>query len=240
MPNHIKTVVFFSGNEKKIKKMREEIGGYDPDEREGDYIIDFNKLIPMPKELDIVSGSASSASHTAYCVLNNLELPGYSTIIKKHWEEDAEKEKLPLKDWLKEQIKKGENELDLNLGKQVHDNIEKYGCESWYDWRVEHWGTKWNCYECEEEGSKRIAFLTAWAPPTPIFEELAKRYPKIDFTAYSVDEGDSESIWIFTKEGKTTTETYQKNCELVDRIWDATGTPYKYPFKEEKENAEDN
>lgn len=242
MPNHIKTVIFFDGDPELIKKMREEIGGYDPDDQESDYVIDFNKLIPMPKELDIVSGSASSASHTAYCVLNDLELPGYSSIMKKHWEAEAEKEKLTLKDWLKEQIKKGENEIDLALGKQVHDNIEKYGCESWYDWRVTHWGTKWNSYEGEEDNYRRIAFLTAWAPPVPIFDKLAEKYPKITFQTYSVDEGDDSTVWnyVYTK-GRQWNFSCIDNPELVQRIWDATGEPYKYPFKkEEKENAESN
>lgn len=249
MPNHIKTVIFFDGDPELIKKMREEIGGYDPESREGDYVIDFNKLIPMPKELDIVSGSASSASHTAYCVLNDLELPGYSTIIKKHWEEEVERRnakrkvrKLTLKAWLEEQAKKGENEIDLKLGKQVHDNIEKYGCESWYDWRVAHWGTKWNSYEGEEEGDRRIAFLTAWAPPVPIFDKLAEKYPKITFQTYSVDEGDDSTVWnyVYTK-GRQWNFSCINNPELVEKIWDATGEPYKYPFKpEEKENAKSN
>jgi len=248
MPNHIKTVIFFDGDPELIKKMREEIGGYDPENREGDYVIDFDKLIPMPKELDIVSGSASSSSHTAYCVLNDLDLPGYSTIIKKHWEEEVERRnakrkvhKLTLKAWLLEQAKKGENEIDLALGKQVYDNIKNYGCESWYDWRVAHWGTKWNCYECEEEGDRRIAFLTAWSPPVPIFDELAKRYPKITFQTYSVDEGDDSTVWnyVYTN-GKQWNFSCIDNPELVEKIWDATGTPYVYPFKEKKENAEDN
>lgn len=241
MPNHIKNVVFFDGDPELIKQMRLEVGGYDPDGREGDYVIDFDKLIPMPKELDIVSGSASSASHSAYCILNDLELPGYSTIMKKHWEEQATKEKLDLKTWLKEQAKKGENEIDLALGKQVHDNIENYGCESWYDWRVANWGTKWNCYECEEEGYRRIAFLTAWSIPVPIFDELAKRYPKITFQTYSVDEGNDSNVWnyVYTK-GRQWNSSLIDDPDLVQKIWDATGEPYKYPFKEEKENAENN
>jgi len=59
------------------------------------------------------------------------------------------------------------------LKKQQDSNIKKYGHKDWYDWSVENWGTKWNSYSCSlaEEG---ISFDTAWSPPIPILENLAK------------------------------------------------------------------
>jgi hypothetical protein len=44
MPNWIRNIVEFSGDEKVIAKMREEI-------RSEDRVIDFNKIAPIPKEL---------------------------------------------------------------------------------------------------------------------------------------------------------------------------------------------
>ena len=36
----------------------------------------------------------------------------------------------------------------------------------WYDWRVENWGTKWNCSDVSINGNS-IEFLTAWSPCPP-------------------------------------------------------------------------
>lgn len=57
----------------------------------------------------------------------------------------------------------------------------------WYDWRVEHWGTKWNA-ECDDydgsPGSGRVgfSFLSAWSPPEPLLKAVARDYPSLAFT----------------------------------------------------------
>ena len=54
---------------------------------------------------------------------------------------------------------------------------------SWYTWRCEHWGTKWNAYEVVLDRSGDctavVHFETAWAPPKPIFYALAEKFPKL-------------------------------------------------------------
>jgi hypothetical protein len=48
-----------------------------------------------------------------------------------------------------------------------------------------------------------IRFSTAWSPPTPIIEELSRRFPKVKFTLEYVDEGggfDAESDFLAGKE----------------------------------------
>jgi hypothetical protein len=70
---------------------------------------------------------------------------------------------------------------------------EKYGFESWYDWHVENWGTKWDIREFGflefdlAGGEIKLQFETAWCPPIPIFELLKSQ----GFTIYAqyVDEG---------------------------------------------------
>jgi hypothetical protein len=54
----------------------------------------------------------------------------------------------------------------------------KYGHDNWYDWRIAHWGTKWNSYECElddswiDDGILEYQFDTAWSPPEGIHNRL--------------------------------------------------------------------
>lgn len=63
-------------------------------------------------------------------------------------------------------------------------NIEKYGAPSWYEWRCEHWGTKWNCdAEVTEnaDGNLHVQFDTAWSFPFPILEKLVADFPTLIF-----------------------------------------------------------
>jgi hypothetical protein len=65
--------------------------------------------------------------------------------------------------------------------------ISKYGYDNWYDWRYEHWGTKWNSDEvhiCDNE----ISFNTAWCNPQPIFEKLSEMFPNVNFEVKFADE----------------------------------------------------
>ena len=49
--------------------------------------------------------------------------------------------------------------------------------ESWYDWNISNWGTKWEAsiysWEKLNDNCIKINFDTAWAPPTILYEFLA-------------------------------------------------------------------
>lgn len=51
--------------------------------------------------------------------------------------------------------------------------------ENWYEWNLEHWGTKWDVnstiWDVNEE-SFSFSFESAWGPPEAFFDELADRY----------------------------------------------------------------
>ena len=72
-----------------------------------------------------------------------------------------------------------------------------------YDWRVDHWGTKWDVAEVEidngglefsdEEGPEEVAWFsfrcwTAWGPPVPVWDALQSH--GIDVEASYQDEGE--------------------------------------------------
>ena len=76
-----------------------------------------------------------------------------------------------------------EKETMYRLGQQYVENIEKYGHATWYGWANEHWGTKWNaCEPTVGIDNCTIDFNTAWCEPTPIFEEICRRFPDEEIT----------------------------------------------------------
>ena len=83
---------------------------------------------------------------------------------------------------------------------------EKYGKNNWYDWSIENWGTKWNCYSqsepIEQEPSNAVNFIadkdikiikfffsTAWSPVYQILEKIAEMYPEVLMKYSYHDEG---------------------------------------------------
>ena len=86
MPNHCKNVLFFEGDAADIRQLRRETGRPGRD-GEGDYVLDFDALIPMPPELDIVSGSATSYSYAAWCLVNDRTPPPEYRVCERHLRE---------------------------------------------------------------------------------------------------------------------------------------------------------
>lgn len=64
--------------------------------------------------------------------------------------------------------------------------------DDWYDWRVNHWGTKWNAYTptitTHNDGTVTIGFQTAWSAPTAILTELSLRLPGEELHVQWADE----------------------------------------------------
>jgi len=66
--------------------------------------------------------------------------------------------------------------------------IKKFGADTWYDWRLTHWGTKWNSYD-NQIYDNILMFLTAWSPPKPVIQKLSELFPKTKFDLHYIDEG---------------------------------------------------
>ena len=81
--------------------------------------------------------------------------------------------------------------------KVLKDNIAKHGHPTWFEWSREHWGTKWNSYECEFDGSL-LKFETAWSHPVPVMQELFRRYPDVRFEVQYADEAVGVNMGIYT------------------------------------------
>ena len=63
---------------------------------------------------------------------------------------------------------------------------------SWYNWRLENWGTKWDLSEQEqrevadqlisESADFQATFMTAWSPPLQAIAALSEMFPNDQFT----------------------------------------------------------
>lgn len=92
--------------------------------------------------------------------------------------------------------------------------MEMYGSDNWYDWSVEHWGTKWDAVDScvgvnHSNGEISVTFDTAWACPEPVIEELARLYPDTLIRLEYADEDYGYNCGIITgKNGEITKQDY--------------------------------
>jgi len=112
------------------------------------------------------------------------------------------------------------------------DRVAKYGYESWYDWSVQHWGTKWDVggedrgYAEFDEHTVVMDFDSAWAPPIAAMQALEQQgfeikilynEPGMAFCGWYVTGGINEE---FNYTNLTAAETAEK---LPDEIDDTFG-----------------
>ena len=81
----------------------------------------------------------------------------------------------------------------LYMGNLGPKERELYKDNNWYDWRYQHWGTKWNSYGYESgvvynEEDNQIRFETANCSARKIITELSRQYPDVLFELRYADE----------------------------------------------------
>ena len=181
MPNWVKNkITIIDGDCKKI------INEITNDEGS----LDFNKLIPMPETLKISSGTITDTCARLYVNSFMEDCEAFAKYLKlykqgefhRDWKMSESEIENEFKSLLpKEEQSNGEDNFKTKAdvysrGKQVLDNIEKYGFKDWYDWSIANWGTKWNA--CDSYINKNsIFFDTAWDPVPQIVEKLSTKYP---------------------------------------------------------------
>lgn len=170
MPNYVRTRLSFEGKEERIKELFNLVRTEAVNE-DNTILFDFNKIIPMPSALDILS---SSVGEQAFDYL--LYQCGCRT-------KDRSVERMEM---LKE---KSPEEFDeaIKLGKQYLRNVADYGCTTWYEWRIKNWGTKWPAGEIVVNENS-VEFDTAWSFPTPIVLRLSELFPDINISYLYADE----------------------------------------------------
>jgi hypothetical protein len=156
MPNWTKNII--TSNAEVFKK-------YITKNENGEPIFDFEKILPMPAELQGITSPANIVS-----------------------KEEMAKCFADYKEWQKTDMKKCKPRVNISLEFSNYLK-QKYGADNWYDWRVKNWGTKWNAKNVilDESGNLK-SFDTAWSPPSKIFEEIA-RIEKEDVSFILIFEG---------------------------------------------------
>ena len=197
MPNYVKNILSFDGDPAQVDRLFSAIQGENGP-------VDFDKLIPMPSELEIESGSRTAAGfkkYMAFLAVTGLHTEMEPAYLAAHPEIDRE-------EW--------------DLGKQAYQNIQKYGCPTWYEWRIQNWGTKWNASGAEVLDGW-LSFLTAWNAPKQILEKLSQMFPSITIHHVWADEDIGHNCGNRTYKNGTVTQEYiptgQEAVELGCDLW---------------------
>lgn len=204
MPNYVKNVVTCANMDELEKLLINKDGN-----------VDFNIVIPKPKDLDITSGSYSYDIPSPYfntkeserklarqrrIIGNVLEMLYDDTMTQAEFvQKILEDKKLvktikTFKGWhtrrsknIKYVMKKKELTETLENYIKGFFNIKRYGERDWYEWSIKNWGTKWNACDTVVDFNV-IEFETAWSTPVPVFIELSKRLKDKAITVHYADE----------------------------------------------------
>lgn len=253
MPNHVSHNCVISGPKEDLDKFVSQIL------QPGDDLFNFEKIIPMPKELDIKSEHSSSINDAVFVLTCTKESPGrkfnysdklcYTTdspFVSDKWESRLSEDGqfCPSVKKMISWYEQNEPET-LKYAKQLLSNYEKYGNSTWYGWRTTNWGTKWSAYQVEwdytDDNSIYLKFQTAWSPPTPILNKLVEMFPTLNFYVACFDEGhcfagrgdwklgDSDDFNFYSE------EDLKKNPEIMQEIYTEV---YGYPYEKYNEDED--
>lgn len=119
---------------------------------------------------------------------------------------------------------------EWELGKAAWHNIRQYGAPTWYEWALQHWGTKWNAYGCDKDAigyqdSDALYFQTAWSAPHPVLKKLAERFPEIELEHEWADEDIGHNCGGCSYKGGKRIEEYEPGSEkeaieFACRMWE--------------------
>lgn len=204
MPNHITNRLKFTGSKKDITQLLKGIKGKrtKDDDHHTEISIDFNKILPMPKSLNITSGSLGETAHEL--------LFGYKPKFDFMSTEEKQRRFTALPE-----DKRKESVL---LALQYQSNLEKYGHTTWYDWALDNWGTKWNAYDQSKISDNEIQFDTAWSAPIDLMRQLSAKYPTVEIEHTYADEDSGSNVGIIT----------YKDGEIVNKIQPESRTEAAY------------
>jgi hypothetical protein len=204
MPNHCENTLTVRGPETDVARFVKECVHGDPDWKPGEgeteesrpEHLDFNALIPMPRELrETTSGSDGKIG---YEVWHDPDQSGWRNIASYPWVQELLKAAgLKATRTNVKAVLAAKDPAYKREGDRYNRNILEYGCPTWYEWACREWGTKWNSYNFQEvrraKGRYDCVFATAWSPPEPVFYAIVEKYPTLTVQYdYSIEGGCGE------------------------------------------------
>lgn len=151
--------------------------------------IDFNHLIPMPRDLSMEHSDRTVAGLELYqeYMKERTDLMTASPFVSED-ERSTMDAKFRTK-W--DAIEQQDPEI-WRLGEQAYKNIVKYNCPTWYEWREQHWGIVDNAtkFAYLNEVSDTMVFTTNRTAVPKLVQAMSERFPKQKIT-YSWADGDT-------------------------------------------------
>lgn len=188
------------------------------DEESGETYFDFEKILPTPPEVKALPAS-STVDDGIELIYADSDAAGKGEIkrllqascipfltlsqeLKELDYQDAHPEEVEA---MRERLGQtpGKLEETLELGRKAIENLRNHGARHWYDWCVEHWGTKWNSMDCLfSPNDLTMTFQTAWDCPIGILAELTRL--GYAFSCRYADEDLGHGCGVFVSSGNGT------------------------------------
>jgi hypothetical protein len=132
----------------------------------------------------------------------------------------------------------------------------EFGADSWYDWRVNNWGTKWELCEFygvdrqyhseQSEGESTISFgfSSAWAPPIHAYEKFLENNSDCSVRAFYYEGGcdfmgewyDGQDDCYAPSDYKSTDDFWQDGIgSTLDDVFNITESMAEYEAEQEEE-----
>ena len=185
MANHVTNIIKVIGNDEDIQELKTFIKPTRelPKGEEENTIIDFERIIPMPADLKIESGSSTDNGIAVIMFRERGVASKLAEQLNWPW---VKAEGITTVEALADYLVK-KDRANLVNGRKAVENMDKYGSKDWYDWSCKHWGTKWGAYS-QMESDDTIEFSTAWSAPIPVIKELSRLFPKVKIKLRFADE----------------------------------------------------
>lgn len=143
----------------------------------------YNALDPMPEALSIEAKSdlgRKEAKMAVTLVQSSLApdfkgLHPYLDALRREYSNSPEHPRTTeaFKAWLL--LEKPEI---IRYGQQLLKNRQKYGYETWYEWRLDHWGVKWDVSDDDLEindDDLMVRWEAPWSAPIPVIRMISEK-----------------------------------------------------------------
>ena len=141
------------------------------------HLRDFNRIVPQPLVLDIISGYISHHVQEQFQQGKTWRDLLEDPVFLDYFDPDKQHQSLePC--YIAAQAARR-----YWLGYRLHGHL------TWYDWRCAKWGTKWNAGDYRLGPEKfEVRFKTAWSHPFPLIKALSRQFPGDVFVVSYADE----------------------------------------------------
>lgn len=183
---------------------------------------DFNKIIPMPKELQ--EDTHRDGTNCPMCG-KKFKKTGRGKVFDWKCKDCDISDNIGGR--LGSTMFGGEGAKDVYKQLSFNEKLlakkweKKYGTASWYDWSTKNWGTKWNVTDDSTVIRKnntevRAYFPTAWDAPYPVLEELSKIFGVKIMHRFTHEDGQEQGVMSY-ENGHT--QEQDLRLSEVARIW---------------------